>query len=224
MGEVPRKRTPLPLPEVATVMMNAWESTEHPLPSRAAAELLLGLLAVENRNGEAFQNFNWGNLSSLARQNDTYWRPPWFRLQDIEQISDPARRETMRRNHELMLAGQEPAAFEAHTDHFAGAKRWINRLHQRFSPMLEAAEQGAEPLARQYFDTGYCASAVCAHTPRISRRFAELAAESRARGDFAGLDAVTPPSQQSRGGAAVLLLLGATVGAAGVVWYLKRRK
>lgn len=221
MPEVPRQTTPLALPEMATMLLNAWEASGHPLPTRPAAELLLALLAVENGNGAAILNHNWGNLSSLATSG-SWWRPPWFDPAEFEQLTDPARKERMREIHQRMLEGREPSAFEAHPDHASGALRWVNRLHQRFGSLVEGAEQGSQAFAQAYADSGYCASPVCQDVARFTQTFQRLAEDSRARGDFAALDELVPAPADSRAGVVVAAFAVAAV--SGVVFFRLRRR
>lgn len=208
---------------MATILLDVWPSTGLPLPSQRAAELLLALLWVENARGRSIMNHNWGNLSSLGREGTTFWRPPWFRLEDVERIEDPAERERMGRIHQEMLDHRAPSAFEAHSDHFAGAKRWIERLHEKFPTLLEAAATGdAAQFAEQYGASNYCTSPVCQDVPRFARTFGDLADDAHRKGYLAGLAPAEAPASAAGGSAALVAVVALGAGAA--AWYLLGRK
>jgi hypothetical protein len=235
MAEVPRRATPLAETELGGRLLEAWRSTGLPLLPRAGLELLLALLFIENGRGRSIIQHNWGNLSSRARETDTYWRPPWFDAAEVAAIADPAKRERMQAIHERMVAGREPKAFEAHPSHEAGARRWIKRLHERFGGLVDAAATGdALAFAKAYGESGYCASPICQDEDRFAETFGELAARIRARGDIppdadagdvvAGLPPSPAPRGGTAGGAATAMVMLAAVGIGGAWWYSRRKR
>lgn len=222
MAEVPRKLTPLPEDETATVILNAWSSTGLALPTRRAAALLLSLVWLENSRGAAFNNFNWGNLSTAAKPGVDFWRPPWFDPAEIDAIEDPARRERMIRLHQEMVENRQPSAFLAFGSHLGGARTWINRLHEKFPSIVDAARTGdVNQFAQAYHSSGYCPSPEC-EPGNMTPSFAKLSDEIEGRGMFSALSAGGTNSRSDPAGRA-LLIAGGSIGVAAFLWWRHRR-
>lgn len=208
--EVPRTPTPLEPAETAQKFLEAWEEVFGGRPNRSQAEWLLSLLWNENRSGEAIIQHNWGNLSTKNFQA-AYWRPPWFRLEDIEAMQEPARSRHLA-IHQRMLEGKEPEAFRAFSDHETGARVWLERLRERFPTILEASlENSAVAMQDAIFESGYCASPACRTN---APRYQQLRDEIRALGLFQKLRS----AGRSSSGTGLGLLFGA--GALFLAWGL----
>ena len=205
--EVPRTPTPLGPEPTARAFLDAWGVVFGGTPPKSQAEWLLAFVWNENRRGEAFIQFNWGNLST-QNFNAPYWRPPWFRLEEIEAMAEPQRSRYLE-IHERMLAGEEPEAFRAFSDHAAGARAWLERLQTRFPEILEASlKNSAVAMQDAIFESGYCASPLCKTN---AARYAELRAEIQKLGLFSGLK-----FRRSSGGGFGLFL--GTLAALGLLW------
>lgn len=187
--------------------------------TRPQAELLLAMLWLENRHGKAVIQGNWGNLSAAVPVGQdsvvNYWRPPWYDAAEIELIADKQRRERMRRLHQQMLDGQEPAAFLAFATPEVGMQRWASRMRTRFAPLAAAAATGdAKRFAAAQVSSGYCPG--CANID-----YGSIRDVIRARGYFAHLPSGGGAGNPNRSGnGASMVLLAFIVGGA-LLWLNK---
>ncbi len=163
MGEVPAIATPLTRDGTAAAFLPAYVDVFGEEPDRNRAELLLALAWLENANGNAFIQFNWGNLSTSPNAGVDYWRPPWFDLDKVNALSDGPKKDLMLQRHAQMIAGTTPEAFRAFTSHEIGARTWLNLLKKPgMAPILAAASSGdATAFAHAIFSTRYCPDAAC---------------------------------------------------------------
>lgn len=218
MGEVPATVTPLAPSETAPAFVDAWGEVLGGEPSRREAEWLLAFMWNENARGKAIVQHNWGNLSSSGKSGD-FWRPPWFDLERVEQMSEP-KRSMYRRIHERMLRGEEPSAFQAFPDHATGAAAWLRLLKRLKGGVILRAAKKNSGVAMQdaIFKSGYCASPACA-TNAASYR--SLRNDIRAQGLFAGLRS----SSSGGGGGGFVVLFGAAALLGGLyAWTARKTK
>lgn len=224
MGEVPATRTPLAPSETAPAFLTAWGQVfGGSLPSRSQAEWLLALLWNENARGNAIIQHNWGNLSSSGRSGD-FWRPPWFDLAKVEQMSEP-KRSLYRSIHERMLKGQEPSAFQANSNHNIGAIVWVQELRDRFPSILEASLQNsAVAMQDAIFHSHYCTSPSCETN---APSYQSLRDDIHAMGLFDELPAGSSSGGSSRGkggGGGVVLVLGLGLLGGLAVWAARKTR
>ncbi len=217
MTQVARTPTPLSRDEMAARFLPAYRAVFGTDPDRNRAELLLALAWLENANGAAFIQFNWGNLSVKPSDAVLYWRPPWFDLAEVEALPEGAKKARLLDVHTRMLAGTAPEAFRAYLSHEQGLSAWLELLKRR-PAILDAASSGdAVAFAHAIYSTKYCPDRECRDAgPSYARKRDEI----RAAGYFAGLQ---QKAGSSGGGAGVvlgLLLLGG-FGVAGA-WRLRR--
>lgn len=184
MSEVPRTATPLSRAEMAARFLAGYVERFGQQPDRNRAELLLALAFLENANGSAIIQFNWGNVSTTARDSVNYWRPPWFDLVEVEAMPDGPKKARLLDVHQRMLDNAAPSAFLALPSHDAGVQRWLGEL-QRRPNVLEAATSG-DPVAFAHaiFSTRYCPDPECRDA---GPSYGKLRDEIRAAGYFAGL-------------------------------------
>ena len=198
--EVPLTATPLAPEQTSAALLDAWRRVFGGRPTRSQAEWLLSFLWNENRKGQSIIQHNWGNLST-KNFNAPYWRPPWYRLEEIEQMSEP-RRSTMLAIHQRMLEGKEPEAFRAFEDHATGAQIWLERLRERFPEILTAAQHGsAVALQDAIYGSGYCASPLCKSN---AARYQQLRDEIRAAGLLSSLSGGKSASKRRSSAAPVV--------------------
>ncbi len=184
MSEVARTATPLTRAEMAALLVPAYVQRFGAEPDRDRAEMLLALAFLENANGSAIIDFNWGNVSVTPSAAVNYWRPPWFDLAEVEAMPEGAKKARLLDVHQRMVDGKAPSAFLALSSHAAGLQRWLGELARR-PTVLDAASSGdAEAFAHQIFATRYCTDPECRDA---GPSYAKLRDEIRAAGYFAGL-------------------------------------
>lgn len=224
MGEVAMRTTPLTRALMVPYFLEAWQAATGGMPSRSLAELLLALLYVETANGASLQNFNWGNLSANPATGGDYWRPPWFDLERIAAIEDPAKRARMESLHAQMLAKKAPEAFRAYGSHEQGAASFVALLlRPKMQPLLAAAETGdAVRFAHAVHSTAYCPDEACKNAgPTYDRVRAEMRAANILPGGAvpATTTGAGSSSKKSSGGAVLV-----TAVMAGISGYLLWRR
>lgn len=117
---VPRTATPLSEPDMAAMFALGHElATGRKAGSRRFLETALGIIGVENADGRAFIQHNWGNISCWPDSPGPKWE------------------------HPVPQEGQ-PATFRAYPSHDAGVRAWWRLMyrdpgHRR---ALEAAALG----------------------------------------------------------------------------------
>lgn len=192
MSEVPRTATPLTRAEMAALFVPAYVERFGTAPDRDRAELLLALAFLENANGAAIIQFDWGNLAVKASDAVNYWRPPWFSLVDVEAMPEGAKKARLLDLHQRMLDGKAPAAFLALPSHAVGLQRWLGELARRPSLLAAASTGDAQAFAAQIFATRYCTDPECRDA---GPSYAKLRDEIRAAGYFAGLKKKLAPPE-----------------------------
>jgi hypothetical protein len=163
MTQVPATATPLTRDATAALLVPAYVEVFGELPDRNRAELLLALIWIENANGQAFIQRNWGNLSTKPSAGVDYWRPSWFDLAQVEAMPDGAKKARLLDLHARMLAKKAPEAFRAFASHPEGLRAWLRLLKSPgMRPLLEAASSGdAVAFAHAVFSTRYCPDPEC---------------------------------------------------------------
>lgn len=194
MSEVPATATPLSRDATAAAFLPAYAQAFGALPDRNRAELLLALVWLENANGKAIIQHNWGNLATKPNGGD-YWRPPWFDLAAVEALPDGGKKSRLLDLHQRMLNGAAPEAFRAFASHELGAAAWLRLLQKPgMSGVLAAASSGdAVAFAHAIFSSGYCPDPECRDA---GPSYDKLRDEIRARNYFGNLDQVAPPVVQ----------------------------
>lgn len=153
MGEVARKTTAISLGDAKPVLEAALQRAGVPVTARTVG-YALATFKVENRNGEAVNNHNWGNVSSSGKTGD-YWRPPWYRV-----TAESSERD--RELHQRMLDGKAPKAFLAWPSHAEGAREFVRQLYTRRPTVLRAAQRDdPTAYAAAIHATRYCPDFAC---------------------------------------------------------------
>lgn len=163
---VPRTPTPLSRDATAALFLPAYQNVFGSEPDRDRAELLLALLWLENANGQAIIQNNWGNLSARPSDAIDYWRPTWFDLEEVEALpestqAERAKKTRLRGLHDRMVAGTAPSAFRAFPSQAAGLDAWLRLLANR-KVILDAASSG-DPVrfAHAIYSSHYCTDKEC---------------------------------------------------------------
>lgn len=129
------------MPEVPRAVRTVTDAQLRALVTRFAPDLdrqqrahVLALIVHET--GRRPVQYNLGNLATpRSRQSDpsvSFWRPPWFEVDENSSTRDLAL-------HQLMLEGKEPSAFYAYPTLEAGARAYLELLRSaRFEGMLAA--------------------------------------------------------------------------------------
>jgi hypothetical protein len=182
--EVSRTPTPLTRAQMAALLVPAYVQRFGELPDRNRAELLLALACLENANGKAIIQFNWGNLSVFPSEAVPYWRPPWFDLVEVEALPPGPKRTRLLDLHQRMLDHKAPSAFLALSSHEAGLQRWLGDLQRRPSVLAAASSGDATTFAHQIFESRYCPDVECRDA---GPSYAKVRDEIRAAGLFASL-------------------------------------
>jgi hypothetical protein len=184
MSEVPRTPTPLTRAQMAAMLVPAYVEMFGEEPDRNRAELLLALAMLENANGAAIIQHNWGNVSVFPSEAVSYWRPPWYDLAAVEQLPEGPKKQRLLDVHQRMLDHKAPSAFLALPSHEVGLQRWLGELKRR-PTVLEAASSGdAVRFAHQIFATRYCPDPECRDAGPQYGKLRDAIAE---QGLFAGL-------------------------------------
>lgn len=186
MSEVPATATPLTRDQTAARFLATYRALFGELPDQQRAELLLALVWLENANGSSLIQGNWGNLATKAREDVSFWRPPWFDLEKVEALADGAKKTRLLDLHDRMLRGQAPEAFRAFPDQDAGARAWLSLLRTPgMQQVLDAASSGdAVAFAHAIFASRYCPDPECRDA---GPSYARLRDQIRAAGYFATL-------------------------------------
>ena len=133
MEELPREAKPLAMPDVARVGAAAFTELFGRLPRRGVLAICAAIIALENANGRALIQYNWGNLSGSGPAG--YWVPS-----KIQQ-------------------GQ-PARFQAFASHEQGARAWWRLMAKRYrSVLLDGDAHNPRGAVRELYRLGYVAPA-----------------------------------------------------------------
>ena len=182
--ERPAVATPLTPDEVAAAIVPGYVLAFGGPPDRERAELLTALVYLENANGAAIIDHNWGNISVFASDSVDYWRPPWFDLEAVQARpdSDPKKARYLQLNAQ-MQAHKAPSAFRAFDTDEEGIAFWLHAIPKQ---MLDAASTG-DPFAfaAAYFESGYCPDQACKES---GPSFKRLQTQIRAKNYFAALE------------------------------------
>lgn len=180
--EKPATPTPLKDADLAQQIVTAFTSHFGAPPDRETAELLLALVDIENAHGSAIIQFNWGNISTFAKDSVDYWRPPWFDLDKVNALPDGASKTHLLAVHQQMVDNKAPSAFLALPSHLDGARVFLSNVKPS---MYDAASTG-DPMAfaSAYFSSGYCPDQACKDS---GPTFASLQKTIRAAGYFNSL-------------------------------------
>jgi len=148
---VPRTATPLYGRDLARMFANGHElATGRPIGSRRMAESALGIIGVENANGRALIQHNWGNVSCTPR---TWTGPMW-------QTPVPQ-------------SGQ-PLYFRAYATHEDGCRAWWRLMYRGHRRALEMAALGRPDLmVDALYDSHYVVGGSQSGYRRNACRFAE---------------------------------------------------
>lgn len=167
---------------MALALVPAYTARFGVAPDRETAELLLALLFLENANGQAVIEHNWGNISVFAADNVDYWRPPWFDIEKISALPEGEKKSRYLNLHARMVAHQVPSAFRAFPDDATGIRVWLANVKPS---MYEAAATG-DPMAfaHAYWASGYCPDQACKESGPTYRKLQD---EIRKAGYFSGL-------------------------------------
>lgn len=193
--EVPRTPTALTRPEMAALFVPAYVLRFGELPDRDRAEMLLALACMENANGKAIIQFNWGNVSVFPSDAIMYWRPPWFDLATIEALPEGPKKARLLDFHQRMVDHKAPSAFLALPSHEAGLDRWLHDLQRR--PTVLAAASAGDPIefAHRIFDSKYCPDVECRDA---GPSYGKIRDEIRAAGLFSALASVEKKKSVAR--------------------------
>ena len=180
--EKPRTPTPLTEAELAQRVVSGYASKFGVEPDQQTAELLLALVDLENAHGNAIIQFNWGNISTFAKDSVDYWRPPWFDLDAVNALPDGANKTHLLAVHQQMIDHKAPSAFLALPSHDDGVRVFLSNV----KPSMYAAAATGDPLAfaNAYFTSGYCPDQACKDS---GPTFQKLQASIRAAGYFTNL-------------------------------------
>jgi len=214
MTQVARTPTPLTRDETAARFVPAYRAVFGANPDRNRAEMLLALAWLENANGQAFIQFNWGNLSVRPSDAVLFWRPPWFDLAEVEALPEGSKKARLLDVHARMVAGKAPQAFRAYRSHEEGLAAWLRLLKDR--PSILAAATSGDPVAFAHaiYSTKYCPDQECRDA---GPSYGRLRDQIRKAGYFAALDVQSRASSSSSAGV-VLTLLGLGAFGAAVAW------
>lgn len=185
MTQVPRTPTPLTRAEMAALFVPAYVERFGEKPDRNRAELLLALAFLENANGAAIIQFNWGNVSVLPSESVSYWRPPWFDLAEVEAMPAGPKKDRLLDVHQRMVEHKAPQAFRAMASHAAGLQRWLGELERRPTVLAAASSGDATAFAHAIFESRYCPDPECRDA---GPSYGKLRDEIRAAGFFADLE------------------------------------
>lgn len=136
--EVPRTSTSLTPAQMVQPLIDGHQVVAGQPPTVTMLELVLGIIGLENANGRAIQNHNWGNVMAGPswQQRGDYWH----RCR-IPEVCKPH-------------PGQ-PMYFRAHATHKDGAADFWRQLYNRPS-VLDAAIRGDVPaMVQALYETKY---------------------------------------------------------------------
>lgn len=164
--QVARLATPLTRAASAALFVPAYQAVFGEKPDRDRAELLIALMWLENANGQSIIQHNWGNLSTVARDNVSFWRPPWFDAAEIAALpattpAEQARKKNLEALHQRMLDNKAPSAFRAFPDHAQGLAAWLGLLKNRPSILAAASSGDAVRFAHAIYESKYCTDVQC---------------------------------------------------------------
>lgn len=137
MQRLPRFATKLTLEEMAKVLVDAFRLEMGRTPTLREAKWLMSIARLENANGRAIIQHNWGNRAHSGSED--YWVPPWA----DESLPDSKLSPDELATRVRMNAGKPvPRRFAAYPDHMTGARKFVrlfkSRTHAR---ILEAAQR-----------------------------------------------------------------------------------
>lgn len=196
MSQVPATATPLSRDATAAAFLRAYIQLFGAEPDRQRAELLLALIWLENADGQAIIQGNWGNLATRPSSGGDYWRPSWFDLAEVEAMPAGAKRDRLLKLHARMVAGKAPEAFRAFASTDEGLAAYLRFLAKpAMRPILEAASSGdAVAFAHAIFSTRYCPDPECRDAgPSYARKRDAI----RAAHYFDGLKKKLPAQEQA---------------------------
>lgn len=212
--EHPRQQTPVAEQHIAESLLGAYPEVFRSEPSRQAASLLLAHIFLENRNGQAIYNNNFGNLSGSSTWG--YYPAAWMNPEYNASIEDDAKRKRYQRLYERATASPPtvPNKFQHFPSADAGLKAYLKLISKdRYAPLMRAAESGdPNAFAHATYSTGYCGDIECRDAGPSFRKMLDGINE---RGYFAGLRSSVGASTGS-----FVLMVGAGLGLA----YLLMRK
>lgn len=150
--ELPRVSNSLTLPGVAASLTRGHLLERGRLPHRNLLALAVAIVALENANGKAILQHNYGNIAWVGQT------PDWW--------VNPTAKE-----------GQ-PVRFAAYKSHDEGAHAWWDLMYRRYGPVLERglAHKAREAVKRMY-QLGYVANGQAAYERVVENRF--IAAEDK---------------------------------------------
>jgi hypothetical protein len=126
--------TPLTVDEMAGIFAAAYEAQIGGAPSRDLLRITMAIIGLENANGKAIIQHNWGNVMAdagwISRGYPTWMHPKW----------EPG----------------QPMFFRAYPSHLVGARDWWRLMFKKFRPVLVAANEGdAKEAVAQLYKLGY---------------------------------------------------------------------
>lgn len=130
---VPMRATPLPIEGVADYLIAGYMVVTGVKPgSRALLRNTLAIIALENANGAAIQNHNWGNMQA----NPLTWKgPAWMHPSPTP---------------------DSPLFFRQYPSHDAGVAAWWEMMIRQFPTVLRfAALDRPVEMVREMYRRGY---------------------------------------------------------------------
>jgi hypothetical protein len=165
MAELPSTATPLTLPEVAAELARAHLLERGKLPHRNLLALGVGIVALENANGKAILQHNYGNIAWVG-QVPNWWTNP------------------------KAVAGQ-PSRFAAYKSHDEGARAWWRLMYRRYRPVLaRGLAHDPRGAVKEQYRLGYVKNGQGAYERVVANRFesaeSDYIPKSRALANFLG--------------------------------------
>lgn len=169
MPEVPRLRTPLPMPLAASELVRALRKAGVEDLDRDMCALLLAQIALETAQGNACDNHNPGNMTARDSSGREFFRPAWFTVD----ASSPANLVDL---HAQMLKGQAPNAFRSFPDFPTGFDDHAHELVHNFVAIPQSARSGdalqvAAAIRSSRYTPGINITAVAASLDSLRKQF-----------------------------------------------------
>lgn len=193
--EVVRKRTAASPEEIASALLVGLKNSALEV-TQELAYMLHAQLMLETGRGKSLFNFNPGNISVFpSKHKGDFYRPIWFRLKDIEAVSDPVKRARYMRIHEKMNAGKAPMAFASSPTLAAGITYHLQFVKRRFPQVLGAASTGSGmAMGEAIYNSKYCRDDSC-QPHIIGPAINSIADQMRTKGLFAALPVSSMPGE-----------------------------